>query len=184
MKEYMKFFLICTMLTSTILSGCQTIPTDALKLSAESLDARQQQTRKFDGVTEQDALAAGAGVLQDMGFSITESETPLGVIVANKDRSATNAGQIAGAIVLTLLSGTAVPTDRNQKITASLVTRPVIGSNGQMIKDTFLVRVTFSRVVWNTQNQVTKAEQLVDEKMYQEFFDKFSKSVFLEGQKI
>lgn len=170
--------------TTTTLGGCQSIPKDALQLGPESLANRQLQTRKFDGVNENDALAAGAGILQDLGFTITESETSLGVVVGNKDRSAVSAGQIAGAVLVALLGGGAMATDKNQKIIASLVTRPVVGSDGAVVADSFFVRVTFARIVWDTQNHITKAEQLSDPELYEGFFDKLSKSVFLEGQKI
>lgn len=165
-------------------AGCQSIPQDALMLGPESLANRQLQTRRFAGLGEKDMLAAGAGVLQDLGFTITESATPFGVVVGNKDRSAVQAGQVVGAVLVGILTGAVLATDKNQKIIASLVTRPVVDSPGTIVPNSFFVRVTFARIVWNTHNQVTKAEQLTDVELYEGFFDKLSKSVFLEGQKI
>lgn len=46
------------------------------------------------------------------------------------------------------------------------------------------VRVTFQRVIYNAQGKVTKAEQINDQKIYQQFFEKLSKSVFLEAQSL
>src|SRR5512145_822375 len=70
-------------LAGTFLAACATgIPEDALRLPPESLQDRQLQTRRFDGIQEADMLAACAGILQDLGFAIDESETELGVIVA------------------------------------------------------------------------------------------------------
>lgn len=43
------------------------------------------------------------------------------------------------------------------------------------------VRVTFQRVIYNTAGQITLAEQIVDPVIYQEFFEKLSKAVFLEA---
>lgn len=166
------------------LSGCGGMPKDALQLGPESMAQRQLQTRRFEGLSENDALAAGAAILQDLGFGITESETALGVVVGDKDRSAVSAGQIVGAVFVALLGGGVMPTDKNQKITASLVTRPVSTSDGGIIPGAFYVRVTFARVVWNNQGQVSKAEQLTEPELYDGFFDKLSKAVFLEGQKI
>src|SRR3990172_7875325 len=114
-----------------------------------------------------------------MGFNIDESETKLGLIASSKMRSAQNAGQIVAAVLVAALGGGAMPVDKEQKMRASVVTRPV-GTQGEYIA----VRVTFQRIVWNTQGQVTKSESLIDPAIYQEFFDKLSKSIFLEAQEI
>ncbi|HCF05680.1 MAG TPA: hypothetical protein DEU72_05530 [Desulfomicrobiaceae bacterium] len=176
MKKFLSIFLVGIFLITT---GCQTIPKDALTLSPESLAERQMQTRKYETKDEAKILAACAGLLQDMGFNIDESETNLGLITASKQRSAENAGQIVAAVIVAALGGGAMPVDKEQKMRASVVTRP-IGDQEKYIA----VRVTFQRIVWNTQGQVTKSESIIDPAVYQEFFDKLSKAIFLEGQEI
>jgi len=171
--------LVC-LLFSIVLSGCETIPKDALKLTPESLEKRSLQTREYEGIIENDILAASAGVIQDLGFNIDESETKLGVIVGSKDRDATEAGQVVAAILLAALGGGNVAIDKNQKLRISLVVRPSHDNDDKK----HYVRVTFQRIVWNTQNQVTKIEALEEPEMYQDFFDRLSKAVFLEGQQI
>ncbi len=47
-----------------------------------------------------------------------------------------------------------------------------------------IVRVTFQRIVFDTAGQVTRAEQINDPAIYREFYDKLSKSVFLEAHEI
>lgn len=176
----MRKLLFLFLLSTIFAMGCQqTIPKDALTLSPQSLAERQMQTRKYETKDEIKILTACAGLLQDMGFNIDESETKLGLLYASKMRSATNGGQIAGAIILGILTGAVMPVDKDQKMMASIVTRPV-GEQGEYIA----VRVTFQRIVWNTNRQVTKSESLIDPKIYQEFFDKLSKAIFLEGQEL
>lgn len=171
-------FTLLTLMGSLILAACvQTVPKEALQLNEESLGLRQLQTRAFNTSNESNLLTAGAGVLQDLGFSIDESETHLGVIVGSKDRDAVEAGQVAGAILVAALTGVAVPIDEKQKIRASLVTRPTG-------KERTNFRVTFQRVVWNTNGQISKTESIEDPKIYQEFFEKLSKAVFLEANQI
>jgi len=174
MRKAFPLFVISVFLTS----ACQTIPKDALSLSPESLAQRQIQTKKYQTTDEAKVLAACAGLLQDLGFNLDESETKLGVISASKMRSAVSAGQVVGAVLVALLGGGAMPIDKEQKMRASVITRPV----GE--QEYIAVRVTFQRIVWNTHGQVTTSESLTDPKIYQEFFDKLSKSIFLEAQDI
>ncbi len=173
-------FLVVVLGIALLAQGCETtIPKEALQLSPESLEKRQLQTRRFDTRDEANILSASAQVLQDLGFNLDESETKLGVIVVSKDRDAREAGQIAGAVVMAILFGVAMPIDMHQKIRVSLVTKPV-GENGESTA----VRVTFQRIVWNDRNQVSKLETLDDAKLYQEFFERLSKAVFLEAHEI
>lgn len=145
-------------------------------MNPQTLEDRQMQTRLYDTTDEAKILSACAAVLQDLGFNLEESETPVGLIVASKDRDAKNAGQITAAVTMTILFGTPCQYDNTQKIKASVITTP----KDQQIA----VRVTFQRVVWNNAGQVTKLERLNELEMYQGFFDKLSKSVFLEAQGI
>ncbi len=169
---------LCFLLALPLLA-CVGIPEDALKLSHESLALRQLQTRRYDTNDEERILSACAGLLQDLGFTLDESETELGLVVASKDRSAMEVGQVVAAVFVAALTGAAMPVDEKQKLRASIVSR-VVGEKNESIT----VRVTFQRMVWNTQGQISKKEGLSEPEMYQEFFEKLSKSLFLEAHKI
>ncbi|MBE2191333.1 MAG: hypothetical protein IAE63_04050 [Alphaproteobacteria bacterium] len=169
--------IVLTMMCLFIASCTETIPKSALQLSGDSLQLRQLQTRSFSSSNENKILLAGAGVLQDLGFNIDESETRLGVIVGSKDRDATEAGQIAGAVFMAVMFGANMPVDKNQKIRASLITRP----SG---KGKTNLRITLQRVVWNTQGQISRTESISDPEVYRDFFSKLSKSIFLEANEI
>ena len=176
MKRLKKVGLIAVVCLSLV--ACQGgVPKEALELSPESLQQRQTQTRRFDTNNETKLLTASAQVLQDLGFTVEDSETKLGMIAASKDRDATETGQVIGAVLLAILTKQAQAIDDKQKIRVSLITRPVSA------KET-LVRVTFQRVVWNTRGQVSKTEPLDDPKLYQDFFAKLSESVFLTANEL
>lgn len=167
------------------LSGCVSVPPDIFRLPANSLAKRQLETRQYETTDEARIISACAGLLQDFGFTLDESETGLGLIVASKDRSAINGGQIALATFVTALSafsGTYQDAysqiDRNQKLRAAVVTH--LSEDRSRV----LVRVSFQRVVWNRQGLVTRMETLNDPKLYEDFFERLSKSIFLEEQKI
>lgn len=167
-------------LSIVLLAGCQSTPPAAvLALPPESLADRQMQTRRFDGIGEAELLAACAGVLQDLGFNLDESESPLGIIVASKQRSAGEPVKARLYWLLDLLTDVELETDKEQRIRASLVTRPVADTDLS-----FYVRVTFQRIVWNTENEITKQQVLNDLELHQQFFESLSKSVFLEANSI
>ena len=170
-----------------VLTSCgSSIPKGAFKLTPELLQKRELKTRKYEGISEVDILSASAGVLQDLGFNLDESETKLGLIVGSKERDATEIGQeVWWWTKALLLKWTAFTdeTDDYQKFRASVVIRvirPISKDNDK----THYVSVTFQRIVWDTADKITKQETLDEPEIYQEFFDRLSKSVFLEGQKI
>lgn len=160
-----------------IISGCAgRIPRGALAMNPQTIEFRERSTRRFHTTDESRILAASAALLQDLGFVLDNSETELGLIVASKARSAVEGGQVAAKIAYAILFQANLPIDAEQKLRASIVTRP----EGSKVS----IRVTFQRVVWNDRGQVSKREALDEPAMYQEFFDKLSKSVFLEAHEI
>jgi hypothetical protein len=215
-SAYRRRILLALPLT---LVGCVApIPPDAFSVSPELLEKRQLQSRRFNGISEESALVSSSNVLQDMGFNLENSEVSLGVLTANKQRDASNAGEIVGAVFLALLFGVRAPVSKSQSIRVSLVVHPAgmesaiapsySGASGVTPLDAakkavkklpkaeqkvvidlatkpgnFVVRVTFQRVVTRTDNSVY-VETINDPEIYQEFFDKLSKSVFIEAQKI
>mgnify|MGYP001453190784 CR=1 FL=1 len=167
------------------LAGCATVPVSALKSPETSLKSRQIEMRQFDTQDELKVLSATASVLQDMGFTLTEVERRLGLIVGSKERDATVPGQVAMAAFADILgaaggssSNALSQIDSVQTILVSCVTRL------NLEKSRVAVRVTFQRVVFNRMNQVSRLETVNDPKVYTGFFDKLSKSIFLEADKI
>ena len=167
------------------LAGCQTMPVDVLKLGPDVLAKRQLQTRQFDTKDEEKILSACAGVLQDLGFTVDETEAKLGLIVGSKDRDAVDSGQVAFALTMDVLAALAGSYSNNysqvdsvQKIRAS-----VVCAQSQDGAKT-VVRVIFQRIVWNKAGNVSKLQNITDASLYQGFFEQLSKSVFLEGQNL
>jgi hypothetical protein len=173
------FVLLCLLWVSC----APKIPKEALQLSPEDLKNRQLQTRRFD-TDEETLLSASAALLQDLGFTIDETETDLGVIACSKTRDATSAGQIVGAVVIAVLTGAVTPVDKDQLIRAALVTHPIVVDRADKSKCRTAVRITFQRIVHNTQNRITRRECIIEPEIYQEFFDKLSQSLFLEAHEI
>lgn len=167
------------------LSGCQSIPKDVLQLPTDYMDRRKLQTRQYETTDREKMVSAGMGVLQDLGFNIDEGESRLGVIFASKDRDAKDAGQLTAATVATAASILLMApvnyyqyADKEQKMRACVVVKPTGDGKGNQ------ARVSFQRLVWNMGGDLSRIETIKDPKLYQGFFEKLSKSVFLEGQEI
>lgn len=168
--------LLLSILATIAGNGCAGIPKDALAMNPQTLEFRQRSTRIFVTLDEPNILSACAALLQDLGFTIDGSETDLGLIVASKERTAVQGGQVTAKIAYAIVFGVDLPIDKVQKLKASIVTHPRGNETA--------VRVTFQRIVWNDRGQISKLELLDDPEIYQEFFDKLSKAIFLEAHKI
>ena len=130
----------------------------------ESLADRQLQTRVFETDNENKLLAASAALLQDLGFTIDESEVKCGVIVCSKDRNVTEFYDVGLSIVASLFFIDYEYATR-QKVMASLVTRP-------LVKNRIAVRISFQHLVWDTKKDLIKNERINEPEIYQEFFSK------------
>jgi hypothetical protein len=178
--KWIKPLTVFLALSACLLAGCTTrVPKEALSLSPQSIKTRQLQTRYFDTNDEKNIISSCNAVLQDLGFNLDESETDLGVLVASKQRDATNVGQIIGSVFLALLTGVSSPVDDEQTIRVCLVTCPC-GENFERVS----VRVTFQRIIFDTQGKISRREGVIDAKVYQGFFNKLSQAVFLEAHEI
>lgn len=174
-------------------------PEDFFVLAPEAPAHRALQTRVFETNDERELLSASAAVLQDLGFQVEESELGMGVLRAAKERSAREFWQEFTQGLVALLSAAASayggsnaffipPVDVHQQIGATLATRPVAGDDSR-----FSVRVLFYRQVWKGDGQsgnqyippgANRMEMIYDAQIYQQFFAKLSKGLFLEAHQI
>jgi len=175
-----------------MLTGCvtHTEPAELLQLTAETPKHRAMQTRFFETPNEKELLSASAAVLQDLGFQVEESVHEVGFLRATKERSAREYGQYIqrGLLLILSLGKLLNPVDLHQKIAAGLITRPL---NQAATKQE--VRIVFYRIVWKSDGQVDRQyippgqqymEMIRDPEIYQQFFAKLSKAVFLEAHTI
>lgn len=166
------------------LVACQpkNILKDALTGSPDLLQERQLQTRVFEDLDEQKLLSASAAVLQDLGFTIDETDVRSGVIVCSRDRDVTVTAEVIASVALEILIAlvgmpASIPYDKTQKVSASLVTTS-IGNQRTA------VRITFQHIIWDSNGNIRKKERLKEPAIYQKFFSKLTKSIFLVANEI
>jgi len=184
-------------------AGCATAPENTpielFRLSPESAANKAMQTRQFEAPNSDELLSASAAVLQDLGFQVTESARDVGFLSAAKERSAREYGQEITrgfvaffTLALSAFSGSnamvVLPVDLHQQINASLTAQPAQPDDKRQV-----VRVVFYRLVWMSDGSSgnttippgqQKMEMIRDPKLYQRFFARLAKSVFLEAHKI
>lgn len=147
----------------------------SLSLPGSTLDVRAQQTREFNNVSDKILLAATIAVLQDLGYTIEESQKQLGIVTAAKRATAGSTGEKVASLALTLTTGIYTSVDHRQLIRVTVATQKKSGRHQD-----YQVRATFQREVWNIQGERTRAEPIHRDDVYQDFFAKLSKAVFLE----
>ncbi|MBS0180116.1 MAG: hypothetical protein JSR20_15275 [Nitrospira sp.] len=176
-----------------VVSGCaqqRAQPAEFFQLTPESSANRAMQTRVFETPTDHELLSASAAALQDLGFQIEESVGEVGFLRAAKERSAREYGQYRNRFFVWLLTlgHVLIPIDLHQKIAATIVARPVAEDHSR-----HEVRIIFYRVVWKGDGQADRnyippgeqqMEMIRDQDIYQQFFAKLSKAVFLEPHAI
>ncbi len=175
-----------------LLAGCAqpTQPAEFFQLTPESSANRAMQTRVFETATDRELLSASAAALQDLGFQIEESVGEVGFLRAAKERSAREYGQYRTRFFVWLLTlgHVLIPVDLHQKVAATIVARPISDDKSRQE-----VRIIFYRVVWKGDGQADrnyippgeqKMEMIRDQEIYQQFFAKLSKAVFLEPHAI
>jgi hypothetical protein len=183
------------MLVLSLPAGCvsHTDPVEFFQLTPESPANKAMQTRHFETSGEIELLSASAAVLQDLGFQVSESVREVGFLRAAKERSARQYGQEIKRFLIALISAAGenvelIPVDLHQQINASLVARP-IDEDGSRHE----VRILFYRLLWKSDGQSgsqyippgqQKMEMIRDPGIYQQFFARLSKAVFLEAHKI
>lgn len=169
-------------------AGCKSREAaEFFELSPEAPAHKAAQTRYFETGNASELLSASAAVLQDLGFHVEECSREVGFLRAAKQRSARESMQEIGRVLLLILSFGRVltPIDLQQQIAATLVAKPA-NADGTRHE----VRVVFYRVVWagdgvNGDQYLPpggqRSEMIRDPAIYQQFFAKLSKAVFLEG---
>ena len=164
------------------------MPRDVFRMSETALATREMQTRQYPSINDAAILSASIAVLQDMGYAITEVEKPLGVLSASKRADATNKLEAFGKLALdgvkcvfTLMlacdGDNYSEIDDVQDIRLTLITRPQ-RENG----DDVSVRITIQRVIWDKGGRMSEQETITDTRVYESFFAKLSKAVFLEQE--
>ncbi len=189
----MKFVFLVISVFFLVACTPRSSPQSFFQLTPVYLQHKALQTRRVETPEKNELFSASATVLQDLGFQLEESDLETGMLRAVKERSAREYGQEIGRFFLFLIglfgqTTLIIPVDLHQQIAATLVMFPV---NHE--KTSFNVRIVFHRTLWKSDGNVGRQsiqpggqtmEMINDPLIYQQFFSKLSKSVFLQIHEI
>lgn len=164
--------------------GCSTANVkEMMKIETSTAQERQLQIKRFNTVDNNKILLSSIATLQDLGFNIDEINKDFGLISASKTRDARETSIQVGIVFLALLSPSAAISASRQSDNIQEIKASVIISTNEKNKITF-VRLTAQRIVKNQEGAVNEVETIKDKEMYQQFYEKLSKSVFLEANEL
>lgn len=168
----MKTWMYCAIAVVALgLAGC-TMPGQQ-DVQQTQLQEREYQTRLFDTTDQKAVMKALLGALQDDGFVISQANTDLGLLSAQKEVEVKNEGE---AFMATLLAGSEATYQNNaiQEATANVT------AFGQQTR----VRLNVVQKVMDNKGGVMDVRPIADQKFYQDFFETVSKSLFILNQKL
>lgn len=185
-----KFYMVAILSAFAMVGCAHKTPTagQLLTLNETPSEIRQLQSKRFDTTNDGSILKASTAVLQDMGFGIGETSEELGSLTAEKERDAQEIGQNVFAYSMAFLAALGGngsnmaywmdQRDYRQVIRTNIVVSPAKQDSSR------IVRVVFQRVVYSEKGAIRAVETISDTSIYQHFFQKLSKSIFLEGHDI
>lgn len=154
-----------------MLTGCVYSPSDEGPIT--QLQTREMQTRDFDTTNIKLVMKSMMNVLQDEGFIIKNAVVDLGLLSAEKNIDVENTGK---AILATILVGPNARWSKQQILEASAN----VSEFGSMTR----IRINFQTKTIDNFGCPQDVITLKDPLYYQKFFDKVSKSIFLQEQEI
>lgn len=137
------------------------------------LEARERQTREFDGVNATDLLKVALNVLQDEGYAVKNATVELGLLAAVREIDITDSDE---RIFRSIFMGEEARWDQRATIEATVNTTAVGGRAR--------IRVTFQIRVADNAGAVTSIEEVKDPEFYRDFFSKLDKGLYLYREKL
>lgn len=180
--------LLAALLLVGSVAGCTSIPEEAYQLPPSSQSVRDAQTRTFEVPDEANILQVAVALMQDMEYNFDTIEYELGVLSGSKVVDADSLAQLTGAVVADIvlvtlsvftgmnLGGVYAGTDDEIGLRITLVVLPSLEGEVQ-----YTARITIQSELIDKGGRVKKVHMIENPVIYQEIFEKLSKSLFLEG---
>lgn len=137
------------------------------------LQIREFQTRTYDAESEIVVLKAVANVLQDEGYIITNAESDLGLLTAQKEGSIEDGTEKFFQILF-------FGANARYKKSSIIESTANVSQFGEQVK----VRINFQIKAYDNRGDLITLGQIDDEQFYQDFFAKVDKGIFIQKENI
>lgn len=168
----MKYLILLLVVFTGLSTSCATYNPNA-ETEKSQLQIREYQTRTFEVDDELMVLKAVANVLQDEGYIITNAETDLGLITAQKEANIEDGGEKFFAI---LFFGANARYKKNSIVESTAN----VSQFGEKVK----VRMNFLLKAYDNRGDLINLGQVESEEFYQDFFSKVDKGIFLQKENL
>jgi len=162
-----KHFLVLGVLI--MLASCVT----QIQPQMTQLQIRELQTRTYATTNTKMVMKAVLNALQDMGFTITNAQENLGLIVAVENKDVENK---TAAMFEQIFAG------YHARYAKDAITHAT--ANISPYGKVTMVRVSFTVKVLDNKGGVVRILHIANAKIYQKFFAKIQQSIYLQEQKV
>ena len=152
-------------------TGCMHPRSDTVPMT--QLQIRQLETRDFETKDSKLVMKSMMNVLQDEGFVIKNAVMDLGLLSAEKNVDVEDKGL---AFLATVFAGEQARWSKQQSLEAS--------ANVSEFGDKVRVRITFQAKTIDNFGHPVSVAKVMNQAFYQEFFEKVSKSVFIQQENV
>jgi hypothetical protein len=152
--------------------------TPAPQTQATQLQIREAQTREYDTRDCKMAMKAALNALQDMGYTVTNANADLGLLVASKEIDIMKTGEVA-VMMLFALGGS-----RDSRLSYPKTACYECTVNVSEFGERTRIRANFRKKSFDNHREILVTKEVDDPIFYQEFFSKMDKSLFIGKQKI
>ena len=164
------FLISLVLLTLVVLTGCSE---RSAKPQMSQLQMREIQTRYYETNDSNMVMKAALNALQDDDFIIKNANVDLGYISADREVDVEKKGD---AFMAMLWSGSNARWNKNQHVEATIN----VSEYGEKVR----VRANFKQKTLDNVGNISKIQSIYDQKYYQDFFSKMSKSIFIQKEGI
>ncbi len=144
----------------------------SLDVDHSALELRQFQKKAFNSNNEIEVMKTAISTLQDLGFTVKNANSDLGII--NAEMQISDSSAFSQYMQSWIFEETTIASVKHLDATLNI----------EKIQDNVIIRASFVTKALNKVGGIIRSEPILDPKFYQDFFNRIDKSLFLKLNKL